>query len=307
MSKHTYIYFGNYAKTNFGTDALPGPQILVEFRDEDDRRDGKAVGLTAFRTGKKHIRIDVVDYFKEFDCSNGDEIKVDWYKEENLFCHNLGIIPLLNTMCLLRLMRNSLLEDSALIGAVEAIAGAARAGDIVSRLTEAIVQMDEYIINLKRLPANAEGVSGTGCFLRLTDGQDGDWTKKYCCPDDGRTVSLLLEDGRKPGWHSIKHRIVLYKKPTDGGPAIPIRFFDLNDPVTWFETSAATASAPAPTAAGDRPKTAVFSVDARYCVLSEKAYEVLELVSELGREYLKIRNEKGEEIWLDRAKAVKTA
>lgn len=309
MSRHTYIYFGNYAKTNFGTDALPGPQILVEFRDEDDRRDGKAVGFTAFRAGKKHIRIDVVEHFEDFDCSNGDEIKTGWYKEENLFCHNLGIIPLLNTICLMRLMHKSLLEDNALIGAVAAIAGAGGVGDIVCRFTDAIVQMREYIVNLKRLPVNAEGISGTGCFLRLKHDRDlgGDWTKKYCCPEDGRTVSLQLEDGLEPGWHYIRNRVVLYKTPTDGGPAIPFRFYDLNDPCTWFETGAASDYAPAPAAAGGVPKTAVFSVDARYCVLSEKAYEVLELVSELGREYLKIRNENGEEIWLDRSKAVKTA
>lgn len=310
MSKHTYIYFGNYAKTNFGVEGIPGPQILVEFRDEDDRSDGKAFGLTAFRAGADQIRVDAVEHLNDFDCSNGDEIRCEWHKERDLFCHNLGIVPLLNTLCLMRAMRHRATYDAALTSALAAIIDTDRIGEVLSRLTDAIVEMEKYIIYLKRLPTKEVGISGSGCHFRQMN-MNGDWKDLYHCPDSNKTVSRSLYSTNEPGWHIQSSFLVLTRKSSGGKTADPIRFYDLDDPCTWFDSPGAYHEKNPADAVKqmvpDAPKSAVFSVEARYGVLPEKAYEVLELASELGREYLKIRNEKGEEIWIDRSKAVKTS
>ncbi len=169
---------------------------------------------------------------------------------------------------------------------------------------------DEYINARIRLPKEFFGISGKAYFRRLRDAKDRHWLARFECDDEGAgRKSKYCDTGAvakdKQGWRTGTERLEFFAPAEPGEEFCQCAgFFCRSMETAWFSHVAVAAIGPAEIPAG--PYFAVFgagSVDG-YGLAAGRGYPVLEAISENGREYLKVVNDNGEEIWIDRTKTV---
>jgi hypothetical protein len=300
----TYIHFGRHAEKICHVYDADDPQIMLIFQ-QDPCLSERDFGIVAFRRNGS-IQCHVVDDLYSVDMAGKEELRIGRQADAATGLRGIGAEQLLNADILLwNIFAKAQAIPSPLADRLEFLAG--RPARVICQWIRNAIENYETALGVLCLPSGGPDAFSERSSLFSRKFEDGHYTDEYIHRENATTylsAECVMEDGRSAGWEFRDEKLICYAE-THEGRFEPVKFIRMDQDWSWICCASAAPEEPVDSAAGrSAVELAAFSGMSSYRLLDGKRYQVLETSDDCGRQYLKIRNEAGEEIWVNREKAL---
>lgn len=299
----TYICLKNYAKEYFHVEGADEPQVLLMFQ-QDACLSERDFGIVAFRRNGS-IQCEVVDDLYSIDRDGKEELRLGRQADVAMHLKHLGVKTLLNVDILLWNILAKV-QDIPSRHAERLQCLTDQPARLIAQWIRNAIDNFETAIRIVGMPTDEEAFSDRSAFY-VREYREGHYTNEYSIHVGGvrRTAECVFPEGMIATWAFCDERLVCWAG-TDYGNQV-VKFVKMDEDFSWIRDKDDEDGLEKDGGfAGEAvsPGAASFSGMAAYHLLDGKRYDILESSEECGKQYLKIRNEAGEEIWVDSSKAL---